>query len=489
MAPLLQWPPIMRRWRQVGIVAGVCAVSLLSLAALSQFLAPSLSYQVRDRVAESFSGRGGRPFRIALGAAKGSYYRLGLVLNRHLEVKAGYELELVATAGVPENVAALLDPTRRIDLATIESSSDEAVNATGLFGLAAVGRQYFFVLVPNESPAQEIRDLAGAINPGVRGAGQAPTLGEKVLDFYGLLAASAASPNGQPAVSIVRPQRGSIVEDFDAGHMQAATRTQFLQSDLVEDVLRTGRYRLLPIRDHEALARSLPGTEAGFIPAGAYGPERRIPPAPVPTIAVATLLVARRDFPGRVVRDILEVIYDPRFARDLQSQVSEESGRLVGGIPLHPAADIFYRRNELVTGDRIGRVSFIASSIGAVAAAIQFGVRFLRNERRRARRRLLASELEKLAAIRRRIEGSRDDEDARAILTEADELLGRAERDSASGFLDADGIQAVRSAHAGCGRALQQRTSTPAGAPEPRGQGLEAALAVEHEAEPLRRLD
>lgn len=67
----------MSRWRQVGIAAGVCAAGLLSLAVVLPFLAPSLSYQVKDRVAESVSGNGGRKFRIALGAVKGSYYRLG----------------------------------------------------------------------------------------------------------------------------------------------------------------------------------------------------------------------------------------------------------------------------------------------------------------------------------------------------------------------------------------------------------------------------
>lgn len=434
-------------------MAGVSAVSLLTLAALSRFLAPSLSYQVQDRVAEAFSGRGDRPFRIALGVTTGSYYRMGVVLNRHLKATAGYELELIATGGVPENVGALLDLARAIDLAFVESSSDEAASAHGLCGLAAVGPQYFFVIVPNESPVQEIRDLAGAVNPGVRTAGQAPTLGEKVLEYYGLLGPPEMLTPARQPVSIVRPLRG-IVEDFDAKHMQAATRTQSLRSDLVENVLRTGKYRLLPIPDHEALARSLPGTEAGFIPAGAYGPERRIPPAPVPTLTVATLLIARRDLPGRVARDLLETIYDPRVARDLQQPVTEQAGRQVGSIPLHPAADIFYRRHDLVTSDRLGRISFVASGVAALAAALQFGVRFLRNDRRRARRRRVASDLERLRGIRQRIEGGSNEAEARASIAEADALLDRAERDAAAGHLDADGIRALRSAHEMCGRAL-----------------------------------
>ena len=85
----------MARGRQRGVVAGLAAAILISLAAVSQCLAPSLTYEIKA----------------------GSYYRLGVLLNRYLKEKAGYELELVATAGVPENIGALLDPARDIHLA------------------------------------------------------------------------------------------------------------------------------------------------------------------------------------------------------------------------------------------------------------------------------------------------------------------------------------------------------------------------------------
>jgi TRAP-type uncharacterized transport system substrate-binding protein len=447
----------MNRWRQFGIAAGACALGLVSLAAVLQFLAPGLSYQIKDRVAESFSGSSGRQVRIALGAAKGSYYQLGIVLNRHLKRKVGYELELVATAGVPENVGALLDSTRQIDLATIESSADAGAQEEGLYGLATVGRQYFFVIVPNESTVREIRDLAGAVNPGVRETGQAPTLGERVLEYYELLPSPSRPNGGAPAVSVVRPERGSVVKDFEAGRMAAATRTQFLQAGLIDEILSHGNYRLVAIRDHEALAQAIPGTEPGFIPAGTYGPGRRIPPEPVPTLAVASLLVARRDLPGRVVRDILDVLYDPRFARDIQYAVTEESGRKVGGLPLHPAAEIFYHRNDLLTSDRIGRFTFVAWIIGAAAATTQFVSRLRRNERKKARRRLLASELEKLKAIRDRIEQCSDASEARGLIAGADDLLCSAEQDAAADLLDAEGIQSLRSLHGICWRTLQHR--------------------------------
>jgi TRAP-type uncharacterized transport system substrate-binding protein len=440
----------MSRSRRFGVAVGLAAVILLSIAAVSKFLAPSLTYEIKEGLAESLSGNRGRTYRIALGVKTGSYYRLGVLLNRYLKEKAGYELELVATAGVPENIGALLDPARDIHLALTESSADEGADSNELAGLAAVGRQYFFVVVPNDSAVRDVRDLAGPINPGLREAGHAPTLGERVLEYYGLLA-SRSTP---AAATIVRPTSGGILKDFESGHMTAATRTQFLQSDLIDATLKDGSYRLVPIRDHEALARALPGTEPGFILAGGYGPERRIPPERIPTLAVTSLLVARRDLPGRVARDILEAVYDPRFARDIQQDLTEQSGRTVGVLPLHRAADIFYHRNDLVTSERIGRLTFVAWLIGAAIATTQFVSSVRRTQQRKARKRLLALEMGKLRSIRRRVDDGIDSAEAPPLMAEADRILSRAEEDAAAGLLDPEGIQALRSVHGICRRAL-----------------------------------
>jgi TRAP-type uncharacterized transport system substrate-binding protein len=446
----------MRRWRAAGVAAAAFLAALVVLALVLPFLAPDLAYRARDRAAEAVSGNRARKYRIALGAATGSSYRVGSVLNRYLRATAGYELELVSTRS-PGNLDLLLDPGDRFDLATINSADEGAAKASGVVGVASLDEQYFFVIVPNDSIVREFRDLAGPVNPGVREPGEPPTLGERVLDYYELLSA----PTGAPRVTVVRPQRGNV-SDFVSGHMTAATRTQSLRSDLVENILRTGDYRLVPIRDHEALARSIPGAQPGFIPAGLYGPGRRIPSEPIATITVRQLLVARDDVPGRIVRDILESVYHPGFARDLQSDLTEDAGRHVGGLPLHPAADIFYRRNDLVTSDRLGRISFVASVFAALAASIQFASRYRRGERVRRRRRLLESEIARLESIRQRIEESPDGAMADALMRDADDLLWGAERDAAADLLDVQGIQALRSLHQVCWRSLDRRRATPA---------------------------
>ncbi len=438
----------MRGWRLAAAAAAFAVAATIVLAALLQFLAPDLSYQIRDGMHEVLAGRRGRTLRIALGARAGSNYRVGEALNRSLEARHGYALELVETTS-PGNVDSLVNPAERIDLATISSADDEAVRTEGLVGLAALELQHFFVVVAHDNPARDFRDLRGPVNPGVRTASDPATLGERVLDYYGMQTAGAEG--SAPAVTVVRPERG-ILEDLDSGHNIATTRTQFLRSDLIERMLRDGRYRLLPIRDHQALATLLPGTIASVIPAGLYGPGRRIPAEPVPTIAVRQLLVARADVPGRVVRDVLDVVYSPRFQRDVQYALTETAGRDVAGLALHPGADIFYHRNDAITSDRLGRLSFVASGLAGLFALAQFGARARREDRRRRSRRRLAGELARLEAIRQRIEASPDAASAREALRDADHLLVGAERDAATGLLDAEGIAALRSLHRVCAR-------------------------------------
>jgi hypothetical protein len=178
----------------------------------------------------------------------------------------------------------------------------------------------------------------------------------------------------------------------------------------------------------------------------------------VATITATQLLVARRDVPARVIRDILEVVYDPRFGRDLQFAIDEQHGREVEGLPLHRAAEIYYHRNDLPTSDRLGRLSFVASAIAGLAATMQFVSRYRRGERIARRRRLLEAELTKLQSIRTGILDAPDGGSARTLMREADDLLTRAEQDAAASLLDADGIQSLRSLHQVCWRALRERT-------------------------------
>ena len=442
-----------RRWPAYVKAGGVYVAVVVGFALLLDFLAPDLSYELQDRAHEWLAPRAGKPFRIRVGSMTGSAYRVAATLNRHLKARFGYELELVSNSSPGTNIEVLRRADDGADLA-MANSAGEDVGGEGVAGLARLDAQFFFVIVPNDSAVREVRDLAGAVNPGTRGRDGPPTLGERVLEYYGLIASAADGTGGR--VSIVRPEKGNVA-DFESGNNAAETRTQALNSELIADILDTGKYRLVPIRDNEALARAIPGTTAGVIPAGVFGPERRIPPEPVPTLVISQLLLARTDLPARVVRDILAIVYDPSFLREVGYEASEESGRELAGWSLHPAAEAFYHRNDPVTADRLGRLSFVASVVAALFAIPPVVTHFRRHERIRRQRRRLAEELSALQSIRARIDAAANLAAAELLIREADDLLARAELDGAAELLDAEGLQSLRSLHQVCWHALEHR--------------------------------
>ena len=180
MTPMRRWPAYVR---PIAVwIAGVVA-----LVALLEFLAPDLSYELKDRAREWVSPRAGKPYRIRVGSMTGSAYRVAATLNRHLRARAGYELELVANSS-PSSVIETLQGRGpdSVDLA-LGNTVGEDVGASGVAGLARLDSQLFFVIVPNDSAVREVRDLTGPINPGTRAQNGPPTLGEQVLEYYGLI--------------------------------------------------------------------------------------------------------------------------------------------------------------------------------------------------------------------------------------------------------------------------------------------------------------
>ena len=446
-APVRRWPAYVR-------TSAVWIIGVVAVVALLEFLAPDLSYELKDRAREWTTPRAGKPYRMRVGSMTGSAYRVAATLNRHLRARAGYELELVSNSS-PSSVIETLQGSSpdSVDLA-FDNSANGEVGAPGVAGLARLDSQFFFVIVPNDSTVRDVRDLAGPVNPGTRGEPGPPTLGEQVLEYYGLVGSAARGASER--VSIVRPDKGNVA-DFESGHNVAETRTQALSSDLIEDILGTGHYRIVPVRDSEAVARAIPGARAGVIPAGAFGPERRIPPEPVPTLVVSQLLLARTDLPARVVRDILDSLYDPSFLREVDYDVTEQTGRELAGWPLHPAAEAFYHRNDPVTADRLGRLSFVASVVAALFAIPPVLTHMRRQDRIRAQRRRLADELRALQAIRAKIDAAPDLVAAEQLIREAVDLLARAELDGAADLLDVEGLKSLRSLHQVCWRALEHK--------------------------------
>src|SRR4030095_13602072 len=123
-----------------------------------------------------------------------------------------------------------------------------------------------------------------------------------------------------------------MVEALVSGQVDALIAVVSLHTNFVEGLLSTGKYRLVAIPDHLALAEYIPGSLAVKMPSGVYGPKRTSPSGPTPA--------------SGGVRDTC------------------------GAIPLPPAAMAYSGRNDPVSADRFEIAAFFIASILGFASFV-----------------------------------------------------------------------------------------------------------------------
>lgn len=323
---------------------------------------------------------------LATGVRDGGYYRLGEELRRALGDKLGVEVRV--TAGSRENIALL--KSGKATFAFIQGGPD--MGQQDLVALAVLEREYGHLIVPADSPVRSSLDLAGK-----RVALGSPQSGSHAL--------------GEALIDHARFQPGPTITDtpftvadlegaFTSGSIDAAFMVFELHAPLVETLLGTGRYRLVPLHSAYAVERLVPGTFAEIIPHSFYGPNRSIPgqaEGTVETVAVSALLVTRRQASSHLVRTILETVYSIPFTRDARlHRLVEEDGRRVRDLPLHPAAQEFYDRKSPVTSDKFEIASFFLAGLICLVSATHFAIGWWHRRREERRRRHIVVFFEEL---------------------------------------------------------------------------------------------
>lgn len=347
------------------------AAALVSVASGGVFfiLAPYQANRIRADFADRFHARGQEPLVLATAEEDGAYHKLGGVLRQHLDAYHSYTLDVKATGGSQENLGLLKDGGA--DLALVQSGL--TMDREDLVALANLGRQYVHVVVPADSKVETFRDLAGRrIGVGIEGGGAA-ALADRMLSFF----------NFGEETTLVYNHNPDLKEAFLDGEIDAAFTVHGLFEPAMEELLGVGWYRLVPVREAEAVSRYLPGIFAETLPPSLYGPDRSIPAADGPlfqTVAVNTLLVCQRSLPSRQVHTVLELIFRGDFLKAARlTGLTETSAREELHLPLHAGAEEFYNRRNPISGDRFEIMSFFLAGIVCLASVFHF-----LNNRRRA---------------------------------------------------------------------------------------------------------
>ena len=276
-------------------------------------------------------------YPLAAGPPGGAYLRLANALAVDVQAR-GVRLAVLQTAGSVENLTLLRDGRATLafaqaDVAALAAAGRgvfaEAGAYDGLRALLALFPEQLHVVVRADDPARGVGDLAGRrVALGLAGSGTRVT-------------ASAVLAAG--AIAVVEP---ADAQELDPRAALAALAARRLDAVLlvgaapfppIVDAFAGAALRLLPIEP--ALAERLrdTGVVPLAVPAGAYAGQN----APVPTLAVAALLVVDAKLTEAEARRVGEAVLGRVGANErepLALMVAPGSAGLGIAVPLHPAA-------------------------------------------------------------------------------------------------------------------------------------------------------
>lgn len=282
---------------------------------------------------------------ITAGTTAGVYYAWATALARELEkAHPSLTVQVLPSTGSIENLARLSNGTA--DLAVSANDAAETRNGRGaadaenpdvaLRAIARIYDDYYHVIVPEGSSARSLGDLAGKrVAIGDPGSGTA-LIARRLL--------------GLAEVSVKEKELGIVdgLDALEAGKVDAVFWSGGVPTAAVENARQRMPLRLVGLADLPRRMRATYGAvyRPAAIPPGRYGiPEQ------IDTLALANLLVARKDADDDLVTAVISTIFEQRAAIAAAAPASNQTDRrsaiLTGGLELHPAAAAYYRGEKL----------------------------------------------------------------------------------------------------------------------------------------------
>jgi uncharacterized protein len=262
--------------------------------------------------------------------------------------------------------------------------SNHVRGASSLALVAPLYQETLHVVVRRAANLAEPQDLLGhRISVGPAGSGT-ESIADSVLEHFDITADTYDRHNMAPSEAIAALQSGAIDVAFLVGGMRMPA---------VDELLRRDDMTLLSLGEPGKIGSALEGIrlDAPFftvtaIPQHAYGHQ---PDAPVGTISVHALLVARADLDADLVYAITESLFSQKVElatqEKLLSHLSERHDEALSPYPLHPGADRYFRRAEPSFVQRYSDQISLAITIGALLWSGLTAFRAARRQTRRSR--------------------------------------------------------------------------------------------------------
>jgi TRAP transporter TAXI family solute receptor len=281
--------------------------------------------------------------RIAAGQSHGHYDAFARALEVPYWEETGRGLEVLSTTGSVANGHALR--AHKADFAIMQAGAAEM---DGLAALVPLFPEVVYMVVRKDlDDVRQFSDLQGKrLILGPDGSGMRMAA-EDLLRHYGLTLTPHEFEHGAFA----------LLKDHE--EIDGAIVTTGFPSEILDEVLQTGAFKLLPVVG-EALAHKHAYFTACTIPAGAFA-HGKLPETTIQAVSTRAFLAVEKDAPEVLVTEVLDAIYNHDLSVAVPSLIAMEDAARWRIFPMHKASRAYF---EPYKG-----IDLIAKFMGSLAGA------------------------------------------------------------------------------------------------------------------------
>jgi eukaryotic-like serine/threonine-protein kinase len=307
-------PTDAHRWVQRGLIAS----GLLMVLAWSLFLVSSSDWQ---------TNRLPKVLRVAAGAAGGGYERVANALCSQLSSLPHCEATSMNTEGSMENIERLL--RRNVDLALLQANT---VTSPQIAVVSPLYYEAVHVVVRRDAAIRTLADLRGKrVMVGGEKSGNL-LISEMILARAHLTLQDINADQQDWRQLALKPEVAAAIVVVQAGN------------SLMQDILETDQFDLLPIVDAMDFALDEPTLRAISITSATY-PRCKLAEGGVLTVATTAFLASRVDAPDILVEKVLECLFQPEIVEKYGLLTAERAAHW-RGLAWHPAARRFFESHK-----------------------------------------------------------------------------------------------------------------------------------------------
>jgi TRAP transporter TAXI family solute receptor len=273
-------------------------MSAVKFRELAVILAPVILMALASFWFASHFAEPAPPKRIAIATADetGNYYATG---KRYAELlsKAGITLDVIATAGSPDNVKRLLDANSGAQVALLQGGTTNSAESPGIVSLGRIYLEPMWIFYRGETMLDRLVDIQGKrVIVGAEGSGTR-ALALKLLEANGI-----TSDN----TTLLPLSGAAAAKALAAGTADVAFFTSSASAPQIQTLLRIPDLKIMSLANAEAYTRNFPFLSRIVLPKGVIDLVANIPPIDVEMVAPVAVLVARADLHPSLVALLAE---------------------------------------------------------------------------------------------------------------------------------------------------------------------------------------